>query len=305
MAYITEHWALGKGPATMGFFFPDDTFAEVVCGVQTKVELCGLHPKPRRKIDKTQDLEWINLRAFQRGELRQRAHHIRWGSEDPWSWISLETNAGELIWLFVAFARGNISNVRLEGITIKAILSDTHELSCGIIYPELGSVTRIVAPNSVQPLEVGSVQAETLARFLRTGLIEPIQRGDNKTSIETKLGPPTDWKYRCRDIFDDHDLIVDFRSSHAWHYGQLCVIFDSDGCVSGFTIYYGDYPPLPRFPAQLASFPYSPFTTDDLNRVMTRHGIEWSGDSTAGLVWIGINHNEIFSMRVDLDHSAG
>ena len=127
--------------------------------------------------------------------------------------------------------------------------------------------------------------------YMRTGTIPPLAKEDTKSEVESKLGPPDDWKGRIGGIGWEGPPFADFQDSWAWHYGSLCVRFPDPSLygLPGISLDFSDiFKPI-RFLAPFGDLPSASFTIRELIDMLRSHDIQFEDlrpDRVEGLVLV-------------------
>jgi len=122
------------------------------------------------------------------------------------------------------------------------------------------------------------MQSKLLVEYLRTGAISPLKKADGKCEVESKLGPPGNWKGRETGFNWQGSLITDYRDSCHWHYGSLCVSFSKAGASKTLAIslnYMGDPWPI-SFSPPFDELPQTHFTLRELIDLMSENHIQFN-----------------------------
>jgi hypothetical protein len=117
-----------------------------------------------------------------------------------------------------------------------------------------------------------------LVEYMRTGSIRPLAKGDTKSQVESKLGPPDSWKGHGPDYCWEGPYLSDFHDSYAWHYGSLFVVFpDAPICLlPGIHLnYYTQVFGPVRFSPPFAGLPLVTFTIRELINMLRRHNVQF------------------------------
>jgi len=128
-----------------------------------------------------------------------------------------------------------------------------------------------------------------LIEYMRTGTIRPLAKGDTKNQVESKLGPPDDWKGRIPHIGWTGPPLTDFHDSWGWHYGSLCICFPEPFLygLPGVSLDYTEITKPIHFPHPFTDLPSSSFTIRDLIDLLEHHGVEFEDlrpDRVEGLI---------------------